>query len=160
MFTINRVILFFALFALSIGLMACGGGATTDNKPANNTTTNKPAENKPADNKPAENKPAENKPADNKTSEANKPADGKETAGGDKIGVPECDTYIAKYEACIMDKMPEAQRGAFKSTLEQSRKAWKEAAANPTTKAGLSAACKTALDAAKASTTALGCKWD
>ena len=156
MFTMNRVILFFALFALSIGLMACGGGATTDNKPANNTSNTKPAENKAP-----ENKPAENKPAENKTSEANKPADGKETAGsGDKIGVPECDTYIEKYEACIMDKMPEAQRGAVKSALDQSRKAWKDAAANPTTKAGLSAACKTALDAAKASTTSFGCKWD
>jgi hypothetical protein len=145
MFKIKRLAIALALTSLFIGLTACGGGTTTtDNKGA----TNKPAENKPAENKPAENKPAENKPADNKS-----------TAGGDKIGVAECDEYLEKVEACVMEKIPEAQRTAFKSTYEQNRKAWKDAAANPQAKAALATSCKTALDTAKQSMGAFGCKW-
>jgi enediyne biosynthesis protein E4 len=78
----------------------------------------------------------------------------------DKIGVPECDEYMEKYEACIMAKVPEASRPAFKSQIAQSKKAWKDAASySPETKASLAQSCKTALIAAKESTAAFGCKW-
>ena len=152
MLKIKQLSLALALAIISIGLIGCG--------PSTVTVENKPATNKPADNsKPADNtaKPADNtaKPADN-----SKPAENKETAGGgDKIGVPECDEYIEKYEACIMSKVPEAARAASKSALDQSRKAWKDAAATPQGKAALATGCKTALDAAKQSTAAYGCQW-
>lgn len=138
----------------AFGLMGCGGGTTTENKPPANTT--KPADNKPADNKTADNKTADNKTADNKTADNSKPAD---TAGGDKVGVPECDEYIEKYEACLKDKVPEASRAAMKDAFEKTRKAWKDAAATPQGKAGLATGCKAAVDAAKQSMGAYGCKW-
>ena len=48
-------------------------------------------------------------------------------AGGDKIGVQECDDYIAKMEACFA-KDP-ATKAAAEPGLNTARKAWKDAAA-------------------------------
>ena len=79
------------------------------------------------------------------------------TAAGDKIGVPECDDYIAKYEACITGKVPEMARGALDSALKTARDNWRKAAATPEGKAGLAAACKQATEAAKTSMKSYGC---
>lgn len=78
------------------------------------------------------------------------------SSAGDKIGVPECDDFIAKYEACT-DKVPEAGRAQYKDALAQWRKSWKQLAANPTTKGGLVAACKQAAESSAASWKAYGC---
>jgi hypothetical protein len=89
-----------------------------------------------------------NKPATSMTSTA--------SSAGEKIGVPECDDFIAKYEACT-DKVPEAGRAQYKDALAQWRKSWKQLAANPTTKGGLVAACKQAAEASAASWKMYGC---
>ena len=81
------------------------------------------------------------------------------TASGDKIGVAECDDFIAKYEACVSGKVPAAQQAAFKSSIETWRKGWKDLAANPQTKGTLTAVCKTQLDQAKTSLSSFGCTW-
>jgi TonB family protein len=75
------------------------------------------------------------------------------------IGVPECDTYLKNYESCVFDKVPEANRAAFKSSLNQVRKAWKDLAANPRTRPSLAAACQQANEAAKSALAAYGCSW-
>jgi hypothetical protein len=75
---------------------------------------------------------------------------------GDKVGVAECDEYIAKLEAC-MSSAPEASRGMIKTNLDTMRKQWKDAAATPQGKSGLAVGCKTALDTAKQSYSY--CKW-
>src|SRR5262245_29751157 len=51
-------------------------------------------------------------------------------ASGD-FGVPECDSYMKKYVACIDGKVPEMARGALKQALDQQKAAWKQAAASP-----------------------------
>src|ERR1700682_4919246 len=61
------------------------------------------------------------------------PTPAKTTASGEKIGVPECDEFITKYEACT-SKVPEAARAQYKSSVEQLRASWKKLAANPATK--------------------------
>ena len=76
---------------------------------------------------------------------------------GDKVGVPECDDFIAKYEACVSGKVPEMARGAFNSTLKTWRDSWRKAAATPEGKAGLATACKQAADQAKTSMKPYGC---
>ena len=81
------------------------------------------------------------------------------TETADKIGVPECDEYIQKWEACVNSKVPEAQRATFKSSFETLRKSWKDAAANPQGKAGLAVGCKQALDTAKQTYAAYSCAW-
>ncbi len=93
------------------------------------------------------------------TSNSNKttsPTTSTASSTGDKIGVPECDDFIAKYEACS-DKVPEAGRAQYKDALAQWRKSWKQLAANPTTKGTLAAACKQAADSSAASWKAYGC---
>jgi len=103
----------------------------------------------------AEEKKAEEKKAEEKKEE---PAAAEGGGGGDKIGIPECDEYIEKYTKCISDKVPEAARQQMKDAMDQSTKAWKEAAAGPA-KDGLATACKAALDAAKQATASMGCEW-
>src|SRR5262245_15534719 len=79
------------------------------------------------------------------------------TSAGDKIGVPECDDYIAKYESCVRSKVPEAMRAQLESTLKTARENWKKAAENAQSRSTLAAACKQANDAAAASMKTWGC---
>jgi hypothetical protein len=81
------------------------------------------------------------------------------TAAGDKIGVPECDDFIAKYEACVSDKVPEVARAQFQSMLKTWRTEWKKAADNPQTKAALAQGCKMSAEQANASMKAYGCSF-
>jgi BRCT domain type II-containing protein len=78
---------------------------------------------------------------------------------GDKIGVPECDDYIAKYEACVNGKVPEMARAQFNSSMKTLRDAWRKAASTPEGKAGLAAGCKQATEQAKTSMKAYGCEF-
>ena len=105
------------------------------------------------------------------------PAKSTAASTGEKIGVPECDEYIAKYEACA-GKVPEAGRAAYNSALEdlfhfrvgklvpnladgfQADLTATESArlaANPATKASLAAACRQATEAQAAAWKTYGC---
>lgn len=103
----------------------------------------------------------------NKTENSNTAADNSNkstassgtTASGDKIGIPECDDYIAKYESCVKGKVPEAARASLESSLKMARDNWKKAAENAQSRGTLAAACKQASDAAAASMKAYGCTW-
>src|SRR5258707_12539997 len=70
----------------------------------------------------------------------------KTTASADKIGVPECDEFIAAYDACVSSKVPEAARAQFKTSIDQWRASWKKLAENPQTKGTLAAALKQSAD--------------
>ena len=124
----------FSLFALCLLLgavmLACGGA--TDNTANTASTAN--------------------------TANTANTAGGTTTAGGE-VGVAECDEYIKKYEACINSKVPESARSMVKANLDSMRTAWKKAAENPTTKAGLAAGCKQALEQAKTTMGSYGCSW-
>ena len=123
--------------AAGLALLACGGGADNTANTAN--TANAGNANKAASNTAAN------------TSTA--------STSGDKIGVPECDDYISKYEACVNSKVPESMRATVKASMETARKMWKDAAATPQGKAGLAQACKQALETAKTSMSSYGCSW-
>jgi hypothetical protein len=79
------------------------------------------------------------------------------TASADKVGVPECDDYLAKYDACVTSKVPAAARAQYEASLTQMRKSWHDLAANPQTKPSLAQACKTATESARTSLKAYGC---
>lgn len=124
--------------------IACGGGA--------NVTVNTPAKNAA----PAANTAA---PASAPSSAA--PASSDSTAAAPNTGVPECDDYIKKYEACltkIAKAAPQVEEG-MKKAFETTRDGWKKAAANPTTKATLASACKTATDSAKTQMKQYACEF-
>ena len=79
-------------------------------------------------------------------------------AAGD-FGVPECDSYMKKYVACIDGKVPEMARGALKQALDQQKAAWKQAASSPQGKSALATGCTQAEAAAKQSMSSYGCQW-
>ena len=81
------------------------------------------------------------------------------TASADKIGVAECDNFIAKYEACVNSKVPEAARAMVRANLDTMRTTWKKAAETPQGKAGLAQGCKQALEQAKTTMGSYGCGW-
>lgn len=93
----------------------------------------------------------------NKTETTSTPAT--TTTAGDKIGVPECDDFIAKYDACVSSKVPEIARAQYKSAVEQWRASWKKLAENPATKGTLAAACKQAAEQQAAALKSYGCTW-
>ena len=76
---------------------------------------------------------------------------------GDKIGVPECDDFIAKYDACVSSKVPEAARAQYKNALAQWRESWRGLAQNPQTKATLVSVCKQAAEQQAAALKTYGC---
>ena len=79
------------------------------------------------------------------------------TASADKIGVPECDEFIANYDACVSSKVPEVARAQYKTAIEQWRTSWKKLAENPQTKSTLAAACKQSAEQARASMKSYNC---
>lgn len=81
------------------------------------------------------------------------------TASGDKIGVPECDDFIAKYDACVSSKVPEVARAQYQGAIKQWRDSWKKLAADPATKGSLAAACKEAREQQEAALKSYGCTW-
>ena len=81
------------------------------------------------------------------------------TTTGQKIGVPECDDFIAKYESCVSGKVPEAARAQFQSAVKTWREQWKKVADNPATKGTLAAACKQAQTQQEAALKQYGCTW-
>jgi hypothetical protein len=81
------------------------------------------------------------------------------TASGDKIGVPECDAYIAAYNACVSGKVPEVARAQYKTALDQLRTSWKKLADNPQTKPSLAAACNQATEQARTTMKMYNCNF-
>jgi hypothetical protein len=78
-------------------------------------------------------------------------------AAAQQVGVPVCDDFLTKYEACVSGKVPAAQQATFKASIDQVRKTWTDAAKNPTAKAALESSCKQTADQLKASLTPYGC---
>ena len=72
-------------------------------------------------------------------------------------GIAACDDFLTKYDACVVSKVPEAQRAMYKPQIDQTRKAWVDMAKNASAKATMEATCKQTMDATKASLTAFGC---
>jgi pectate lyase len=132
----TKLISLFALCVLlGLVLLACGGAADNANTAANANAAAGNANTKAA--------------ANTNTTTA---------STGDKIGVPECDEYITKVEACLA-KAPAAAQASIKSSMDTMRTAWRTAAANPQGKAALATGCKTALEQAKTQYSAYGCSW-
>ena len=132
---LKKLLIMLALFAsFALLLTACGGTETSNSNSNNAGAANT-----------------------NKSTTTSSPAAPVSTGAGDKIGIPECDDYLTKYEACVSGKVPDAARAQYKSSLEQTRKSWREMATNPQTKAGLAKACQMATDQAKQTFKMFGC---
>lgn len=141
--------------ACALLLAACGGSeapannsssANASNKTTSTTTTTTTTTNTPAT--------TTSTPAGTET-----PSTTASTGSGGKIGVPECDDYLTKYEACISGKIPESARATYNSTLASTREQWKKLADNPQTRATLVQACKMATEQSKTTMKSFGCEF-
>jgi hypothetical protein len=56
------------------------------------------------------------------------------TAHAQSTGIAACDDFLTKYDACVVSKVPEAQRAMYKTQIDQTRKAWVDLAKNPSAK--------------------------
>ena len=134
-----------SLFALCVLLgavmLACGGAADNTNTATTNATAN-----------------ANTKTAATPAASPAATAASTTPSGGD-IGVAACDEFLKKYEACVSGKVPAAAQATFKTSLDTWRSSWKKLAETPQGKAGLEAACKSALDQAKTSLASYNCSW-
>lgn len=143
---------FFVSLALSVscalGLAACGGSETTTTNSTNATGANQTATTATPTTTTTTSTPA---------TTTSTPATTTTSGSGDKIGVPECDDFIAKYEACISSKVPEAARAQFNMSLKQWRDSWRQAASTPQGKAGLTQGCKMIAEQSKQSLKPFGC---
>jgi hypothetical protein len=132
----KRIILVILATAFAVVLVAC---SKTENTSNSNANSNKTAGTAPSTAAPG-------------TSTASTTA-----SAGDKIGVPECDDFIAKYESCVSGKVPEMARAQYQSALKQWKDSWKKLAENPQTKGSLAAACKQAREQQEAALKSFGC---
>jgi hypothetical protein len=133
----KRISLLALCAVCTLGLSACGGSSSTTSNTAVNSSTS-----------------AAN--AATSTNSATQTAS-TSSASGNKVGVPECDDYLEKYESCLNAKVPEAARASLRASFETTRKSWRDAASTPQGKAGLAQACKAARDAAKQALAAYNC---
>jgi hypothetical protein len=78
-------------------------------------------------------------------------------AAADKIGIAECDDFLAKYEVCVNDKLPADQRGTFAANMTQWRTAWKTAAENPASRDMMKTTCTQTHEQMKAAFKTYGC---
>lgn len=80
-------------------------------------------------------------------------------ASADKIGVAECDDFLAKYDSCLNTKVPEAARAPFKSGADSLRQSWKRSATTVQGRISLAVTCSAAKESAKQAMMQYGCEW-
>ena len=145
--TIRNILAIVAALCFAAISFGCGGTAT------NSTTNTTKAAN------------SSSTTTTSSTTSTTAPANTSETAKTDSTapntGVPECDEYITKYEACLTEiakKAPQAEPG-LKSSFEAQRNGFKAAASTPQGKTMLATQCKGFIDTAKKSTAQWCTNW-
>jgi hypothetical protein len=76
----------------------------------------------------------------------------------EKVGVPVCDDFLVKYEACIATLRPERQE-KLKGNVEQLRKSWKALAGDQAMSAKLAPLCTQVADGTRTNAIGKTCKW-
>lgn len=128
-----RTSILIASLVLAVVLVGCSKTETNENKVA---SSNKPA-----------------------SSTSSTPATTTAATSGDKIGVPECDDFIAKYDECVSSKVPEMVRAQYKDAVARWRTEWKKLANDPATKAQLVTTCKQIAEQQNAAFKSFGCSF-
>ncbi|MBF0493331.1 MAG: hypothetical protein HQM15_11215 [Deltaproteobacteria bacterium] len=75
------------------------------------------------------------------------------------LGVAECDDYIARYQKCVTEKVPEKAKKAYREGLEVTLNYWKTQTDTPEGKMGLVTACKVAYMGSRTTMAAFGCEF-
>jgi hypothetical protein len=79
-------------------------------------------------------------------------------AGGvEEMGIPECDSYIRKYEACLADKVPAEAQTRLRRELNDQVKKWRFSATDSFARTNVADQCRSAIAVAKQSMAGYGC---
>ena len=96
--------------------------------------------------------------SNNQASTANgNSADSAPVASAEKIGIPECDEFVAKYETCISDHVPAAQQRQYRENIQAWSKLWRQRMVSSTPRDVVVAACKRHIIASRDSMKSFGC---
>jgi tetratricopeptide (TPR) repeat protein len=89
------------------------------------------------------------------------PADGAgksaDAEAGLPVGVPECDQYLAVFESCVKEKIPESMRATLLNSINQSRRSWRQTATTPQARDNLARTCGTMREQARQAFAGYGC---
>lgn len=80
-------------------------------------------------------------------------------SAGEKVGIAECDNFIAAYETCVNSKVPETARENVRASVARLRADWKKMADDPQLRATLAAHCKTQRETTMAAMRTYNCAW-
>jgi hypothetical protein len=80
-------------------------------------------------------------------------------ASAQTVGVPACDEFLTKYQACIGAKVPAAQKDTMTRAISAVRDNWSKVAETPEGKAQLVNVCQDTANKLKAQVAALNCGW-
>ena len=82
---------------------------------------------------------------------------GGSAGAAEPLGVPLCDDFLTKYEACIKTKVPAAQQPAAAAMVDQMRASWAGMAADATMKPQLEMSCRMSIEQVKPMLQPHGC---
>ena len=97
-------------------------------------------------------------PTANNATKTNSNVANSATANAEKIGIPECDEFVAKYEACIAEHVPDAKKKEYQENIDVWRSIWRDMAAKSNDKATLAAACKRKVEQAREALKSFNCE--
>jgi hypothetical protein len=80
-------------------------------------------------------------------------------SAGEKVGIAECDNFIAAYETCVNSKVPETARPNVRASVAKLRADWKKMADDPQMRATLAAHCQAQRETTMAAMKAYNCAW-
>ena len=79
---------------------------------------------------------------------------------GEKVGIAECDNFIAAYESCVASKVTdEAARANMRASVATLRADWKRMADDPKTRSALADACKRQRETTMIAMKGFNCAW-
>jgi hypothetical protein len=81
------------------------------------------------------------------------------TGAASEYGVPECDSYMKAWQACVDSKVPAEYRAQYKTAFDASKASYTAAAATPQGKAGLAQMCTQSMAATKQALASYNCTW-
>jgi hypothetical protein len=84
---------------------------------------------------------------------------GEAHAAPQKVGVPECDYYLASYQSCVMTRAPQAARQALTRSMNSIRDKWRQLAQTPAGRRELATDCTKAMEMAKRTMAAYQCSF-
>ena len=82
-----------------------------------------------------------------------------DTTVEEDVGIPECDDYIRKVEACIASGVPENERPGLQSKLDAQRKRWRAGAKSEFDRPAMVDACRSATASANHDFAGYDCHW-